>query len=102
MLDLNQLHKEWYDWTLKNGERPGFLKKRVAYYVLGAGAETWKYADDLDAVATSRRTLYLASRGGQANDAFRSGTLDAGAPARDAAPDRYVYDPRDVRPGALE
>ncbi len=102
MLDLNQLHKEWYDWTMKHGERPAFLKKRVAYYVVGPGAEGWKYADDLDAVATGRRTLYLASRAGQANDAFRSGTLDAGAPARDAAPDRYAYDPRDVRPGALE
>jgi uncharacterized protein len=102
MLDLNQLHKEWYDWTMKHGERPGFLKKHVAYYVVGPGAEHWKYADDLDAVATGRRTLYLASLGGQANDAFRSGSLDAEAPGRDAAADRYVYDPRDLRPGALE
>ncbi|MGH9602550.1 MAG: CocE/NonD family hydrolase, partial [Terriglobales bacterium] len=26
MLDMHQLHKEWYDWTLKNGPPPQFLK----------------------------------------------------------------------------
>lgn len=103
MLDLNQLHREWYDWTMKDGKRPAFLEKRVAYYVVGPGAETWKYADNLDAVATGgRRTLYLGSRGGEAGSVFRSGTLDAVAPLAGAAPDRYVYDPRDLRPGELE
>src|SRR5262249_55114293 len=49
VLDLNNLHREWYDWTMKNGPKPSFLKKRVAYYVVGA--ETWKYADSFDAIA---------------------------------------------------
>ena len=31
LLDLNKLHAEWYGWTLKNGKKPDFLKKRVAY-----------------------------------------------------------------------
>ena len=35
-LDLNKLHTEWYDWTMKSGAKPAFLKKRVAYYVMGA------------------------------------------------------------------
>jgi len=42
VLDLNKLHTEWYDWVMKNGKKPEFLKKRVAYYVVGAGAEDWK------------------------------------------------------------
>ncbi len=35
LVDLNKLHEEWYDWTLKNGKKPTFLKKRVSYYVTG-------------------------------------------------------------------
>src|SRR5205814_1585070 len=48
LLDLNQLHKEWYDWTMKDGKEPAFLKKRVAYYV--TGADQWKFADSLEAI----------------------------------------------------
>src|ERR1700760_1036374 len=62
MLDMNDLHRQWYDWTLKNGSRPEFLKSRVAYYVVGPGAEKWKYADDLEGIATEHRSLYLASQ----------------------------------------
>jgi len=97
MLDMNKLHKEWYDWTLKGGPRPDFLKKRVAYYVVGPGAEEWKYADSLETIATERRTLYLRSNG-QANDAFHSGTLAAEKPGQEP-PDPYTYDPLDTRYG---
>ncbi len=101
MVDLNKLHKDWYDWTLKGaGRRPEFLQRRVAYYVVGPGAEKWKYADDLDSVASERRKLYLTSSQGQATSVFRSGEL-AAAPAG-SAPDHYVYDPRDLRPAALD
>ncbi|HJQ23410.1 MAG TPA: CocE/NonD family hydrolase [Blastocatellia bacterium] len=99
LLDLNKLHREWYDWTMKGGPRPEFLKKPVAYYV--AGAEEWKYADSLAAIASGRRTLYLDSAGGQAGDVFHSGTL-SDTPATKSAPDRYVYDPLDTRPAELE
>jgi len=102
MLDMNRLHREWYDWTLKGGPRPEFLKQRVAYYVVGPGAETWKYADDLDSIARERRTLYLGSTGGEAAGAFHSGTLAAAPPAAGAPADHWVYDPRDLRPGVLE
>jgi hypothetical protein len=94
---MNKLHNEWYDWTMKNGPKPEFLKKRVAYYVVGPGAENWKYADNLDAIASEHRTLYLSSQNSAANDAFHSGQLSlqpAGSP-----PDKFVYDPRDLRPG---
>jgi putative CocE/NonD family hydrolase len=99
MLDLNDLHRQWYDWTLKGGARPAFLKKRVAYYV--TGADQWKYADNLESIAPDRRRLYLDSVGGAANDVFHSGTLAPQAAGR-AEPDRYVYDPLDIRPAELE
>ena len=40
LLDMNDLHRQWYDWTLKNGPKPEFLKKRVAYYVVGRERKT--------------------------------------------------------------
>ncbi len=99
VLDLNALHVEWYDWTMKGGARPKFLEKRVAYYVVGPGAESWKYADSLEEIGKERRTLYLK---GPAGDAFHSGTLADAKPPASAEPDRYVYDPLDVRPAELE
>ncbi len=99
MLDLNQLHREWYDWTMKTGPKPSFLKKRVAYYV--AGAEQWKYADSFDSISNTTRRLYLHSERGEANDVFHSGTLGEAKPASEA-PDKFVYDPLDTRPGMLE
>lgn len=99
LLDLNKLHAEWYDWTLKGGARPEFLSQRVAYYL--AGAEQWKYADSLDAIATETRRLYLRSHDGRAGDVFHSGDLQEALPA-ESAPDSYDYDPLDVRPAELE
>jgi predicted acyl esterase len=125
MLDLNKLHKKWYDWTMKSGPKPEFLKKRVAYYV--AGAEEWKYADSLETFANSKLTFYLGSDG-KANDVFHSGTLITASAAASAslsaagasssasnghgststansagaAYDKFVYDPLDTRPGELD
>jgi len=98
VLELNDLHRQWYDWTMKSGPKPEFLKKRVAYYV--TGAEEWKYADALDSIASERRVLYLGSNG-TAADVFHSGTLTAEKPGG-ASADRYVYDPLDTRYGGLE
>lgn len=99
VLDLNDLHRQWYDWTMKTGAKPEFLKKRVAYYVMGE--EKWKYANTLDQTATRRRKLYLDSENGQANDAFHSGRLSTKKPGQ-RQPDSYTYDPLDVRPAELE
>jgi putative CocE/NonD family hydrolase len=99
VVDLNGLHKEWYDWTLAGGKKPAFLKDRVAYYVAGAGQ--WKYAASLDAIPAKARKFYLNSAGGRANDVFHSGTLGTNKPGQ-APPDKYVYDPLDVRPAELE
>ncbi|MBI1749091.1 MAG: CocE/NonD family hydrolase [Acidobacteria bacterium] len=100
ILDMNKLHREWYDWTMKSGKKPEFLKKRVAYYVVGPEAENWKYADTLEAISNEKRTFYLHSQG-NANDAFRSGELRTDPPG-DLKPDLWAYDPLDTRPGELE
>jgi putative CocE/NonD family hydrolase len=99
LLDMNKLDQDWYDWTMKGGPKPEFLKKRVAYYVVGPGAEEWKYANSLEAIASEKRTLYLHSDG-RANDVFHSGFLREEKPNQSPS-DSYVYDPLDVRPAEL-
>lgn len=101
VLDLNKLHKEWYDWTLKGGAKPEFLKKRVAYYLLGA--EEWKYADSLEGISNAKLTLFLGSNG-TAGDIVQSGQLQERQPggATSATSDKWTYDPLDTRPGDAE
>lgn len=98
VLDMNDLHRQWYDWTMKSGAKPEFLKKRVAYYV--TGEDVWKYADSLETLANSKRTLYLSSNG-FATDAFHSGSLRDTAPG-DQGNDKLTYDPLDTRPADVE
>jgi putative CocE/NonD family hydrolase len=98
MVDLNQLHLEWYDWTMKNGRRPRFLEKRVMYYVMGE--DKWKAADTLEAAANDTLKLALDSDG-TAGDVFHAGVLAAAA-REGAPPDTFVYDPLDTRPGDAE
>lgn len=99
LVDMNQLHLDWYRWTMQGGPKPAFLKNNIVYYV--TGLEQWRYADSLASVANQTQRLYLTSTAGQANDVFHAGRLTAEAPTQ-AEPDRFVYDPLDTRPGELE
>jgi len=98
IVDLNKLHKEWYDWTLKSGPRPEFLKNRVAYYV--GGAEQWEYTNNLLRVADKQLSMYLHSSG-TASDLATAGLLNEQT-AGGEGPDRYTYDPLDVRSAKVE
>ena len=97
-LDLNALHKAWYDWTLKDGDRPEFLDNRVAVYVMGRNE--WRYAESLRGLTSDTLTLHLDSDG-EAGDALHSGGLSSTASTQ-ARADEYVYDPLDTRFGELE
>ena len=99
LVDLNKLHTEWYDWAMKSGTKPEFLKKRVAYYVVGA--EEWKYADGLESISNATKTLYLGSGGG-AGDVFRSGALTEENSATSTGTDSWTYDPLATKPGSAE
>ncbi len=59
LVDLPQLHLDWYAWTMQGGPKPQFLQKAVAYYVMGA--ERWRYADTLEAVTAKSLPYYLDS-----------------------------------------
>src|SRR5439155_16086910 len=99
VLDLNKLHTEWYDWTMKDGPKPEFLKKRVSYYLVRA--DEWKYADSLESISNAAKTLYLGSNA-DASDVFRSGVLTERKLGASAVIDSWTYDPLDTRPGSAE
>jgi uncharacterized protein len=99
VVDMKKLHRQWFDWTLRGGKKPEFLKRRVAYYV--AGAEEWRYADTLEAVTRKSKSFFLTSSGHAARGVFASGRLVDRKPL-DAAPDEYTYDPRDTTGIELE
>jgi uncharacterized protein len=98
LVDLPKLHLDWYSWTMQEGRKPEFLKKNVAYYVLGA--DVWRYADTLEEVTASWKSLYLRSSA-NATDVFASGLLTEQMPISED-PDYYVYDPRETGHAALE
>jgi putative CocE/NonD family hydrolase len=98
IVDLNDLHRQWYDWTMKAGSNPAFLKNQVAYYLLapgnsGANGE-WKYADKFETLTANPKTFYLDSKTGDANGVFRSGSLSEKQPNNGT--NAFVYDPLDT------
>jgi putative CocE/NonD family hydrolase len=99
LLDLPELHREWYAWTLQGGARPRFLRDKVAYYLMGA--EKWCYASSLEAITARVESLYLHSEGNP-DDVFKSGSLLRERDSCSGGPDQYVHDPRDVALAELE
>ena len=99
LVDLPQLHLDWYRFAMEGGPKPEFLRKPVAYYV--SGAERWRYADTLEAVTAESRPFFFDSGGAAARNVYAAGSL---APAREArgAPDSYRYDPRDLSLAKIE
>jgi putative CocE/NonD family hydrolase len=101
VIDLNDLHHKWYDWTMKGGPKPEFLKNQVAYYLLapgnsGANGE-WKYADNFETLTANPKTFYLDSSNGDANGVFRSGSLTEKQSSEGS--DTFTYDPLDTTRG---
>ncbi len=101
VIDLNDLHRQWYDWTMKSGQRPEFLKDQVAYYLLAAGNSgangEWKYADNFETLVANPKIFYLDSKNGDANGVFRSGSLAEKRP--NDGSDTFTYDPLDTTRG---
>jgi putative CocE/NonD family hydrolase len=91
LLDMHQIHLEWFDWILKGKDKPEFLKTRVSYYMMGENA--WRYVDKLEEISNKTETWYLSSEDGKANDVFHSGYLEQTPPQNKQEADLFVYDP---------
>lgn len=66
-IDIVALRYQWLDHTLRGGPRPGPLKDRVNYQVMGA--DQWKHAPSVAAMAKERLVFHLA--GGPSDQAHR-------------------------------
>jgi putative CocE/NonD family hydrolase len=99
LVDLPQLHLDWYRFAMEGGPKPVFLQKPVAYYV--SGAEQWRYADTLEAITAESRAYFLDSAGDSARDLYAAGSLAPAHVGRGAA-DHYRYDPRDMSLAKIE
>jgi putative CocE/NonD family hydrolase len=93
MFDAFALDRDWYRWAMGETERrPESLLDRVTYFV--AGANQWKGAPSLEAIADRELVLHLSSAVG-ADSLYHSGELSP-SPAPFADVDRYTYDPLDT------
>ena len=94
VLDMEDLHRAWYDYVLKAGPRPEFLKDRVACFVMGRNA--WLYAPSLAQLEGAPLKLALDASGAQPGDVLHGGQL-AAQPAAPAAI-TLTSDPRALPP----
>jgi hypothetical protein len=75
---LAELRYPWFDWILKGGPRPRLLSDRINYEVVGANR--WRHAPSIDAMADARLRLYLSH---ERSGAFHR--LGSSPPARDSS-----------------
>lgn len=73
VMDMEELHKAWFDHVLKKGPKPEFLKDRIAAFI--TGSNTWIYASSLEEVEATRQTYFLDFTGARAGEVLRSGAL---------------------------
>lgn len=105
---IDDLQLRWFDYWLKGIQNGVDKDPRVRIFVMGANR--WRTANEWPLPGTVYRTYYLRS-GGAANGAAGDGWLDTHRPfvdedrpgrsprdAREAAVDRYRYDPADPVP----
>lgn len=93
VLDMNKLQLDWFNWTLKDGQKPEFLKEKITYYVMGKN--DWAWTNSLENFKNSYMLLYLSSANGKAADIYHSGYLIHEAP-NSQFPDTFSYNPLDI------
>jgi putative CocE/NonD family hydrolase len=92
LVNVADLHRSWYAWVMQDGPEPAFLRKSVAYYVMGA--ERWRYSDTLEGTTARHETWFLDSQGA-ATDVFSAGVIGPDS-SSGASSDGYRYDPREL------
>jgi putative CocE/NonD family hydrolase len=72
-IDLTELRYRWFDYTLKGGAKPAILGDKINYEV--TGANVWKHAPSLAAMATDSARYFLsADLDDSADHAYRLST----------------------------
>ncbi len=77
-IDLTEVRYRWFDYTLRGGPKPAILADKINYEV--TGANVWKHASSLAAMATQSARYFLsAESAGHPDHAYRLNA--AAAPA---------------------
>jgi len=95
VINMEALHKAWYDHVLKGAPAPELLKDRVACFLMGPNR--WLHASDLRQLEGAPLRLALDATGAAAGDVTRSGRLLAQPPAAPATA-TVISDPRFLPP----
>jgi len=93
VLDMDQLQIDWFDWIIKDGEKPDILKDKVNFYVMGE--DKWCHVSNLEAMSDNFQKLYLSSPQSDASDIFHSGILSDSTPNAQK-PDSFVSNPLEI------
>lgn len=89
-VDVHGEELRWYDYWLKGMDTGVASDPPVKIFVMGKNE--WRGENEYPLARTQYQNLYFHS-GGHANSSRGDGSLAWDAPAGDAAPDRYRYDP---------
>ena len=92
VVDLDQMHMDWYRHVLDEAPRPELLTDRVVFYVMGL--EAWQSASSLEDVAEGEWVLYLDPADQPADHLYASGRLAESAPSPSFTT-RYRHAPAD-------
>jgi predicted acyl esterase len=94
LLDMNQLHLDWYNYVMEGTTLPSLLRDQVVYYI--AGADRWKTAARLEDIGRNKTPLFLNSVYRSNGSQQDSGVLLSDAPSN-PAPTIYTFNP--LEPG---
>jgi uncharacterized protein len=77
-IDLTEVRYRWFDYTLKGGTKPAILADKINYQV--TGANVWKHAPSLVAMATESARYFLSADVAASDDhAYRMSTAASSA-----------------------
>jgi len=89
---------QWSDFVLKGKPGPLFPGPPIRYFAMGDGSNQWQEADRWSEVVAPSQRLFLTSTAASGENC---GALTE-APSTETATWRYVYDPRDPVPSAVD
>jgi len=84
------LYGEWLAWNLLDAPKPGFLKDKVMYYVVGANE--WRSAPSLGEIPIDKHLFHLG--GNNPTAVIRAGSINSERPGKSRV--SYRFDPRDI------
>ena len=99
LLDMNDLHRQWYNFVLLDSLKPSFLKNNVAYFI--TNKNKWKYVNQLSDIGKEKQNFFLNAPLSNAVSDLNPGLLQNTLPTN-KKPLEYVYDPLDKTNGILE